>query len=277
MFQSFKSVVSVSLLALTAFSLVACSANLPLSPQGALPAPNRVGSFAAPNAVGAAKTLTFRTPAVRGADPNFNPAPREFSVALRALPRGAADNHVQTYMVLSSAVEALANMAVSTPMTDGSDNYDNAKLIDEYTKRTNLKIEDLSATEELKLVHYTIRVLRNTYSRSTWSSKFSVKYVDVKVFNALTYKFLIDNFDGEKFYLTPQKVANHFSQLGMFCQEFDDASYYMYDALNTLIELYPTSLDFMKQQLRPNGESWQVYATRLRQQLIQISNLKALG
>ncbi len=176
------------------------------------------------------KTIKFKHDKIATKSPDINPSPKEFSVTIKKLTaKNSANPSVnQVYNILSSAIENLAQMDVSFGQTDGSDNYEHAKAMSDFVKNTNNSLIRIASSDaELQGVSNVMTIMNMNYSYNKWSgnNKFTYKYADQKFFNALTYKFLLDNFDGDGFNLTLQKVAGHFSQFPTFTQDFFPAQW----------------------------------------------------
>lgn len=227
------------------------------------------------------KTIKFKQQKVANLkDPDLNPNPKEFTVTIKkiASKNSQNPNTNQVYNLLSSAIESLANMEVSYDDANGNVNYDKAKAMSDFVNSTNTNLLRIANSDSsLQGVGNVVRILTLNYSYSTWSgnNKFKYKYADQKFFNALSWKFLLDSYDGENFNLNLQKVAGHFAQLPSYAQDLKDASFYMYDALKFMGENVP-SLSYLVNQAKPQSESWQLYSGRLRGLLLQVSKMQTI-
>jgi hypothetical protein len=226
------------------------------------------------------KTIKFKRDKVSNLkDPDLNPNPKEFSVTIKKIlsKNSQNPNTTQIYNILSSSIESLANMEVSYDDANGNVNYDKAKAMSDFVKSTNSTILRIASSDSsLQGVANVAKILNLNYSYNTWSgnNKFNYKYSDQKFFNALSWKFLLDNYDGENFNLTLQKVAGHFAQLPSYAQDLKDAAFYMYDALKFMGENV-SSLSYLVNQAKPQNESWQLYSGRLRNLLLQVSKMQS--
>ena len=252
-------------------ALFGCSSNEMIMPENNLDQDTQAMASSS-------KTIKFKRDKVTDLkDPDLNPNAKEFTVTIKKLTakNSANPNVNQVYGTLTSAIESLANMEVSHDDGNGNVVYDNSKAMSQFVNNTNLSLLKLTSTDpSLQGVYNVVKILTLNYSYNAWSAnnKFKYKSTDQKFFNALSYKFLLDSYDGENFNLSLQKVAGHFAQLPSYAQDLKDAAFYMYDALKFMGDSVP-SLAYVRDQAKPNNESWNVYCGRLRNLLIQVSKM----